>query len=98
MSRQHKKRPFRNLYYDDTRADPTKPVTKGYAATEKGAIRGSVVRIFEGQHALTRVYHGGVLIYTIYNTKQGLQVHYGDASHIPTKVVRPYTFSLGLVA
>lgn len=74
-----KKRPFTNLYYGTHTAPEDAYVAQGHAASERGAIRASVVRVFLNQYAMTRVFHEGVKIYTIHHTKRGMQISYGSS-------------------
>lgn len=72
-----KKRPFVNMYYATHNAPVDQYVSQGHAASERGAIRASVVRVFMNEHAMTRVFHEGVQIYTIHHSKAGLQIKFG---------------------
>lgn len=76
------KRAFHTYYYGDTaRNNEATYRSQGHSATERGAIRGCVVRVFMGEHAMARVYDSeGVLIYTIKPGAHGMQIHYGRAS------------------
>lgn len=74
------KRPYETLYYAVKGTDSRGPDSKGYAASETGAIRAAVVRVFLGQYAQARVFEEGVLIYTILKNRKGIGVYYG-ASH-----------------
>lgn len=77
-----KKRPFRTHYFKA--AASGSPDSQGYSKTERGAIRGAVVRIFVGEYTLARIYdEDGVLVYTIFVGSKGLQVGYGSAVSIP---------------
>lgn len=75
------KRPFANYYGDDPRRGGFQVAAQGFAATEKGAIRASVVRIFMGEHSICTIYdrRDGTLVYTVRLTTEGLKVHYGQA-------------------
>jgi hypothetical protein len=71
------KRPYTNLYYANPTDPPTQWVSHGHASSERGAIRASVVRVFVGQYAMTRVYCDGALLYTIHHNARGMRISYG---------------------
>ena len=60
----------------------------GFSATEQGAIRAAVVRIFLSQYASATIYNRstGVALYTITVGPQGLRVSYGTA--VPLRRVK----------
>ena len=67
------KRPFRTEYLRGS----GDPVSYGHSASEKGSVRGAVVRIFMKQYDVARVLYDGVLLFTIRRTRAGVQVRYG---------------------
>lgn len=67
-------RPYRTEYY---LSDDEVPTSLGHSASEKGAIRGAVVRIFMKQYDNARVSCDGVLIFNIRTSATGIQVRYG---------------------
>lgn len=73
------KRPWQTLYFTSTCEADDQAVAHGHAATEAGAIRASVVRVFLNQYREARVYDAGVLVYTIRHNKAGLQIYFGRA-------------------
>lgn len=66
------KRPFRTEYYLGKI-----PASCGHSASEKGAIRGAVVRIFMKQYDNARVLYDGVVLFNIRTGATGIQVRYG---------------------
>ena len=75
-------RPYTTHYYnsrDDAIADWA---SHGHSASEKGAVRAAVVRVFVNQYAYARVYHEGAAIFTIGFTRTGLKIGFGSA--LPT--------------
>ena len=66
------KRPFQTLYYSSVRGRVQDWSSHGHAASEEGAIRAAVVRIFVDQYAVARIYEAGALIYTLYRDRDGL--------------------------
>lgn len=72
------KRPYQTLYF--TKYGLTTHDSQGHAGSEKGAIRASVVRVFEGEYKLATIHENGVVIYTVKRTKDGITIHYGDRS------------------
>lgn len=70
-------RPYKTLYFDQDRGGGW--VSHGSAATEKGAIRASVVRVFMDQYRRAEVYEEEVCIYTIRHAGRGLVIDYGSA-------------------
>lgn len=73
------KRPWHTLYFTSADEAEDQAVAHGHAASEVGAIRASVVRVFVNQYNEARVYHDGVLAYTVRHNVPGLQVYYGRA-------------------
>lgn len=73
------KRPFTNHYFLSQHDKPDEWASHGHAATEEGAIRSCVPRIFMQQYAMVRVYDRGVLAYTVHHTARGMAISYGDA-------------------
>jgi hypothetical protein len=73
------KRPFTIHYHAH---DSDVPTSQGHAATDKGAIRAAVVRIFLEEHAEAIVYdrRTGAVAYTIRVVGGALRVHYGTAT------------------
>lgn len=67
-------RPYRTEYYLN---DDEVPTSLGHSASEKGAIRGAVVRIFMKQYDNARVSRDGVLLFNIRTGATGIQVRYG---------------------
>jgi hypothetical protein len=73
------KRPYLIEYFSfRTDGDPD---SKGHAASEVGAIRASVVRVFLRQYGVARIYEAGVLLYTVIANTQGVTVYFGGAIH-----------------
>lgn len=70
-------RPYKTLYFDQDRGGGW--VAHGSSASERGAIRAAVVRVFEDQHRRAEVYDEGVCIYTIRHANRGLVIDYGRA-------------------
>lgn len=75
-------RPYKTFYFDSDRGGGWS--TRGASVTEKGAIRASVVRVFEGEHRRAEIYEPAtsgldVLIYTVRHTSGGLRIDYGSA-------------------
>lgn len=68
-------RPYRTEYFLDATA--SMPTSYGHSASEKGSVRGAVVRIFMHQYSHARVLIDGVLLFTIRRSKTGVQVRYG---------------------
>lgn len=77
------KRPFTTHYYG---ASPwgDRPDSQGHAASDKGAIRAAVVRIFLEEHNEAVVYdrRTGAVAYTIRVVNGALRVHYGQATGV----------------
>lgn len=71
------KRPFRTVYFHDQAGKVAS--THGHSCSEKGAVRGAVVRVFVGQHGMARVYREGVALFTIRHNKTGVEVRYGTS-------------------
>lgn len=78
------KRPFQTLYYSSVRGKVQDRSSHGHAASEEGAIRAAVVRIFVDQYAVARIYEAGALIYTLYRDRGGLHLSYGEPKAMPT--------------
>lgn len=74
-----KSRPYRTLYYN-SESTSAGYVSQGHSKTEKGAVRGSVVRIFMKEHIKALIYEGEVLIYTVGANSLGLRVAFGRGS------------------
>lgn len=76
------KRPFATYYYADIHCEHNAYSTQGHAATEQGAIRASVVRVFLEQHAMAVIIdrRTGVPIYSVKRGVQGISVHYGTST------------------
>ena len=70
-------RPYKTLYYATNRGAGWE--SHGSAASEKGAIRAAVVRVFEKQFQRAEIYEAGVLIYTIQRTIKGINIGFGSA-------------------
>jgi hypothetical protein len=70
-------RPYKTLYYGTARGGEHS--SHGASASEKGAIRAAVVRVFEEEHQRAEIYEGGVLIYTVRRVARGIVVDYGSA-------------------
>jgi len=71
-----RKRPYTTHYYDNNKAGVPTATSHGYSASEKGAIRAAVVRVFMGEHSYALVFEGSYLIYTIKLGNKGLQVDF----------------------
>ncbi len=71
-------RPYTTHYYASRRDGVAAWAAHGHAASDKGAIRAAVVRVFVSQYAYARVYYEGAAIYTLAMTKTGLKVAYGS--------------------
>lgn len=74
------KRPYATHYFTDALARDTAWTSQGFSASDRGAIRASVVRIFMGEYGKALVYdrENGALVYTIKVGASGLQIHYGS--------------------
>jgi hypothetical protein len=70
-------RPYKTLYYGTARGGEHS--AHGASASEKGAIRAAVVRVFEEEHARAEIHDNGVLIYTVRRVARGIVVDYGSA-------------------
>jgi hypothetical protein len=75
-----KKRPYTTFYCNSPHDTQRMYVTQGHSVSEKGAIRGSVVRIFMREHAKAFIVFEGVLIYTVKSGTEGIKVSYGSAA------------------
>ena len=69
------KRPFRTEYFVNPALGT--PDSLGHSCSEKGSVRGAVVRIFMRQYAMARVFHEGAAVFTIRRGRSGIQVRYG---------------------
>jgi hypothetical protein len=74
------KRPYATHYFTLATDRVADVVSHGAAATEQGAIRASIVRVFMGQYQKAIVFdrHTGVALYNIRPGAGGLQVRYGS--------------------
>ena len=81
------KRPYATLYYTGSRTREPALTSQGFASTDKGAIRATVVRIFMGEYVRAVIYdrHLGIPIYTVELGEYGLQVQYGDSQYSKRK-------------
>lgn len=70
-------RPYKTVYYDQDRGGGW--VGQGSAASEVGAIRAAVVRVFVDQYRRAEVYEEGVLIYTVRHAPGGLRIGFGGS-------------------
>lgn len=84
------KRPYATMYYSGTSGREPALISQGFAATDRGAIRASVVRIFMGEYNKAVIYDRvqEVPIYTVKIGAHGLQVHYGLATESRAKLHR----------
>lgn len=71
-------RPYQTLYY--SQFGLATHDSQGHAKTEKGAIRASVVRVFDGEYVLATIHENDVVIYTVKRTKTGIDIFYGGRS------------------
>ena len=69
-------RPFATHYFAAGSKDPA---AKGHAASEEGAIRASVVRVFLRQWVSAEIYEDGVLIYSVVRHGRTITIHLGRA-------------------
>lgn len=76
------KRPFVTYYYSDIGARDQAWTSQGFSASDRGAVRASVVRIFMGEYGKALIYdrRDGTLAYTVKVGASGLQIHYGSAT------------------
>jgi hypothetical protein len=74
------KRPFATHYFTLAADRVADVVSQGAAASEQGAIRAAIVRVFMGQFQKAIIYdrHTGVAVYHIRPGAGGLQVRYGS--------------------
>jgi hypothetical protein len=74
------KRPFATHYYTLANDHLPDVVSHGAAATEQGAIRAAIVRIFMGQYQKAVIFdrYTGVAVYHIRPGAGGLSVRYGS--------------------
>lgn len=79
------KRPYKTHYYSSVRAKVQAWSSHGHAASDVGAVRAAVVRIFVDQYAVARIYdQDGALAYTLYRGRDGLHISYGEPKVLPT--------------
>lgn len=73
-------RPYATHYFTDAYARDASWTSQGFSATDRGAIRASVVRIFMGEYGKALIYdrENGALVYTVKVGANGLQIHYGS--------------------
>ena len=72
-----RKRPYTTHYFDTEYGVAAHWATQGHSASEKGAIRGAVVRVFMAEHKYALIYEGQELIFTVHIGNKGLAVDYG---------------------
>ena len=74
------KRPYTTLYYHGPNDEYAAHATHGACASEQGAIRASIVRVFLGQYTKAVIYDRttGVAIYNVKRASGGLRVDYGS--------------------
>ncbi len=69
------KRPIRTEYF--AAGKDTEPAALGHSCSERGSVRGAVVRIFMNEYARARVTKDGVPLFTICRNGKDVQVRYG---------------------
>lgn len=76
------KRPYLTQYYNDAGTRDNAWSSQGFSASDRGAVRASVVRIFMGEYGKALIYdrRDGTLAYTVKVGANGLQIHYGNAT------------------
>lgn len=75
-----KKRPYATHYFNSPNDKDAAESSHGACSSERGAIRASIVRIFEGQYgkAVIQDRITGANIYTVTRGPGGLKVSYGS--------------------
>lgn len=76
-------RRYATHYYSSTSDAVPALSSWGACASEKGAIRASVVRVFTGEYVKAVIFDREleVPIYSVALGEDGLQVHYGDSTN-----------------
>ena len=80
------RRPFSTHYYRGAGDREPEAVSHGACASEEGAIRATVVRVFMGQYqkAIIHDRRTGVAIYNVRQGPGGIQVRYGSGIDFKT--------------